>query len=145
MKKEIKTQIQINSSPQQVWQVLSNFENYGWNPFVKSIIGKVQQDNRIKVVLGPEGSKPMTFKPKVLVYKENKQLTWLGNLWMPGIFDGEHNFELLENVDGTTTFIHSEKFNGILVGLMAKKLDNEIKSGFEAMNLALKQEVERLN
>ncbi|MFD2200865.1 SRPBCC family protein [Shivajiella indica] len=143
MKKEIKTHIQVNASPKKVWEVLTDFENHSkWNPFVRSIKGEVKEGNKIKVELGPEGTKPMTFKPKVLVFKEAREFRWLGHLLFPGIFDGEHSFELLENVDGSTTFIHGERFNGILVGLMAKKLDTEIKQGFEAMNEALKKQVE---
>ncbi|MCC5928891.1 MAG: SRPBCC domain-containing protein [Cyclobacteriaceae bacterium] len=146
MKKEIKTQIQINASPEKVWGVLTDFENQGkWNPFVRSITGDVKKGNNIKVVLGPQGSKPMKFKPTVLAFDKNREIRWLGHLLIPGIFDGEHVFQLLENVDGSTTFIHSEKFKGILVGLMAKKLDSEIKAGFEDMNKALKEQVEALS
>jgi len=143
MKKEINTQIRINASPEKVWQVLTDFENHGkWNPFVRSIAGDVKQGNRIKVVLGPQGSKPMTFKPIVLAFDQNREFRWLGHLMFPGIFDGEHIFQLLANEDGSTTFIHSEKFKGILVGLMAQKLDTEIRAGFEDMNRALKKKVE---
>jgi len=143
MQKEIKTQIQINASPEKVWQVLTDFENQGkWNPFIRSITGSVNKGNKIKVVLGPQGSKPMTFKPTVLAFDQNREFRWLGNLLFPGIFDGEHIFQLLKNEDGSTTFIHGEKFKGILVGLMAKKLDTEIKAGFEDMNRALKNRVE---
>jgi hypothetical protein len=146
MQKEIKTQIQINASPEKVWQVLTDFENQGkWNPFIRSITGSVNKGNKIKVVLGPQGSKPMTFKPTVLAFDQNREFRWLGNLLFPGIFDGEHIFQLLENEDGSTTFIHGEKFKGILVGLMAKKLDTEIKTGFEGMNQALKGQVEALS
>lgn len=145
MQKEIRTQIKIDATPQQVWDVLTNFEEHGeWNPFVRSIIGDVREGSKIEVVLGPQGDKPMTFKPKVLVFKPAQEFRWLGHLLVPGIFDGEHYFELLENMDGTTTFIHGERFKGILVGLMAKKLDTDIKKGFEAMNKALKSQVEAL-
>lgn len=146
MKKEINTRIHINASPEKVWQVLTDFANYGkWNPFVRSITRGVKKGNTIKVVLGPQGSKPMTFKTTVLAYDQNREFRWLGHLLLPGIFDGEHCFQLLENGDGNTTFIHSEKFKGILVGLMAKKLDTEIKAGFEEMNIALKRQVEALS
>ncbi|EOZ98416.1 hypothetical protein A33Q_1070 [Indibacter alkaliphilus LW1] len=143
MQKEIKTQIHINATPQQVWDVLTDFEKHGqWNPFIRSISGIAKEGNKIKVVLGPQGDKPMTFNPKVLAFKEAQEFRWLGHLFSPGIFDGEHYFELMENVDGSTTFIHGEKFKGMLVGMMAKKLDTAIKQGFEAMNKALKKQAE---
>ena len=49
---------------------------------------------------------------------------------------------MIDNNDGTTTFIQSEKFNGILVGPFAKKLVRETMDGFVAMNEALKKRVE---
>ncbi len=145
MKKEIQTQIQINATPDQVWKVLIDFEKYSfWNPFVRLIEGDVKDGNKIKVVIGPEGSKPMSFTPKVLAFRPKKEFRWLGHLLIPGIFDGEHSFELAENVDGTTSFIHGEKFSGILVRVMAKKLDTEIREGFISMNQALKDQVETM-
>ncbi|WP_209329708.1 SRPBCC domain-containing protein [Lunatimonas salinarum] len=83
----------------------------------------------------------MIFKPKVLAFRQAQEFRWLGHMLIPGIFDGEHFFELLENVDGSTTFIHGELFKGILVGMMAKKLDTDIMQGFEEMNVALKKQV----
>ncbi len=136
--KEITTQITINATPEQVWSVLTNFDTYGeWNPFIEYITGDVQQGNKIKVKLGG-----MKFKPTVLNYTANKELKWLGHFGFKGIFDGEHRFELIDNGDGTTTFIQSEKFNGMLVGMLSKKLDTETLPQFQSMNEALKMRVE---
>ncbi len=80
----------------------------------------------------------MTFKPKVLAYEKEKELRWLGHLMFKGLFDGEHIFELKDNGDGTTTFMQSENFNGLLVRIFSKRLDEETKPGFELMNRILK-------
>ena len=85
----------------------------------------------------------MKFKPLVLKYDEKKELRWLGILYFKGLFDGEHSFQILDNKNGTCTFLQEEKFNGILVGLFAKKLDNDTKSGFIDMNLKLKKLAEQ--
>ena len=43
MAKEIKTEILINATPEKVWTILTNFDNYpNWNPFIKSIKGEVK-------------------------------------------------------------------------------------------------------
>jgi len=146
MKKEIKTEILIKASPQIVWSILTDFENYPhWNPFIKSIKGKVAVGQNIKVRIEPPDAMGMTFKPKVLTFDENKEFKWLGHLFIKGLFDGEHSFKLIENPNGTTTFIHSEKFKGILVPLFQKQLDNNTIKGFEAMNNKLKDLVELTN
>lgn len=138
MTKHLNTSIKINATPQKVWEVLTDYDKYSeWNPFIKSISGNVDKGNQITVKI-----QEITFKPKVLIYKENSELKWLGNLWFKGLFDGEHRFHLINNEDGTTTFEHSEKFNGILVNLFSKKIDTEIKSDFELMNKKLKEQIE---
>ena len=144
MKKEIKTQITIEATPDRVWEVLTDFEKYsGWNPFIKSIQGKVQTGEKIIVRLEPPGAKGMTFKPRVLAFDKNKQFRWIGHLFFPGLFDGEHRFELIDNGNGTTTFIQAEKFKGILVRMLSKMLDGSTLNGFKAMNERLKIEVEK--
>lgn len=144
MAKEIKTQILINASPEKVWAVLTNFEKYPeWNPFIKSIKGDVKVGSKIIAILEPPESKGMTFKPKVLVFDSKKEFRWLGHLLFPGLFDGEHKFELIENYDGTTTFVQSENFKGILVPLFKRMLDVNTVNGFNLMNQKLKELAEQ--
>ena len=140
MTKEIKTTIQINASPEKVWSILTNFENYPkCNPFIKSIKGNVKVGNKITARIEPPGAKGMTFKPRILAYETNKELKWLGNLWFSGLFDGEHIFELIDNGNGTTTFIQREKFKGLLVPMFKKMLDINSLNGFDNMNKKLKE------
>ncbi|WP_341224948.1 SRPBCC domain-containing protein [uncultured Arcticibacterium sp.] len=141
---EIKTEITINASPEKVWGILSNFEAYpSWNPFIKSISGQVAVGQKITVKIAPQNSSEMTFKPKVLTFAKNKELTWLGHLLFSGIFDGTHKFELLDHGNGTTTFNQSEIFKGILVPLFKSQLNKNTKHGFIAMNEKLKQLAEK--
>jgi len=146
MSKEIKTEILIQASPEKVWQVLTDFDHYlQWNPFIKSIEGNVAVGNTIKARIEPPGATGMTFKPVVLVYTEAKEFRWLGHLLIKGLFDGEHCFTLIDNEDGSTTFIQSEKFTGVLVPLFSKMLDTNTIEGFRQMNEKLKQEAEKDN
>lgn len=141
--KEIKTEVIINATADKVWDVLTNFDDYPyWNPFLKCLKGKAILGNKIRVRIAPPNSNAMTFMPKVLKYEKNKEFRWLGHLFTPGLFDGEHIFELTDNGDGTTTFVQREQFNGILVPLFKKMLDVSTPQGFEQMNKALKDRVE---
>lgn len=143
-KKEIRTEILINASPEKVWKILTDFEKYPtWNPFIKSIKGNVKVGEKIIAQIEPPEAKGMTFKPEVLVFEENKQFSWLGHLFFTGLFDGEHIFELIDNGNGTTTFIQREKFKGILVPLFKKQLDNNTTQGFHEMNQKLKYLAEK--
>lgn len=136
---EIKTEILINTTPEKVWQILTKFNNYpSWNPFIKYIEGKLEVGEKLKAIIQPANSSAMTFKPTVMTLQENKTFSWLGHLMIKGLFDGFHKFELIDNQDGSTTLIHSEKFSGLLVPLFKKQLQTNTKAGFLAMNESLK-------
>jgi hypothetical protein len=143
MAKQLSTEILIHASPEKIWAALTAFEQYhAWNPFIRSLTGTPAVGGRITVRLEPPGGKGMTFQPKVLAFAPGKEFRWRGNLLFPGLFDGEHIFELIDNGDGTTTFRQRELFSGVLVPLFKKMLEGSTKAGFEAMNRALKNYVE---
>lgn len=145
IKKEIRTELVIKASPAIVWSVLTDFEKYpSWNPFIKWIKGEAIEGSTITARIEPPNASGMTFKPVLLSVKPQKEFRWLGHLFIPGLFDGEHIFELYENSDGSTTFVQREEFKGLLVGLFTKMLDTNTLQGFEAMNRNLKERAEAL-
>lgn len=78
-----------------------------------------------------------------MTFKEHKELSWLGHFVFSGLFDGKHKFQLIDHGNGTTTFIQSEQFKGILVPLFKTKLNRNTKNGFIAMNVKLKELAEK--
>lgn len=138
--KVVYTEIVINASVDRVWNILTDFENYpAWNPFIKQIQFHKSGQERLSIIMQPEGSKPMKFTPKVLQYHKNVELRWIGKLGVSYLFDGEHTFKLIDNHNGTTTFVQYERFRGILIPFTKKMLDVNTKNSFEAMNKALKE------
>lgn len=143
--KEIRTEIIIHANAAKVWHVLTDFDSYPrWNPFITSIQGNLRTGQSLTVRMQPPGASAMTFKPKILALQAEKEFRWLGHLLVKGLFDGEHIFEIEDNGNGTITFIHREKFGGILIPLFKKMLDHHTKQGFEQMNQALKQQAENM-
>ncbi|HLE55364.1 MAG TPA: SRPBCC domain-containing protein [Thermoplasmata archaeon] len=61
---------------------------------------------------------------------------------IPGLFDGEHIFEIEPAGAGRTRFVQREVFRGLLVPVLARSLDRDTKRGFEEMNRALKMRAE---
>jgi hypothetical protein len=121
-----------------------DFEKYPeWNPFIKSIKGQAVEGAKIVVKMEPPDAKGMTFKPIILRINPEKEFRWLGHLFIKGLFDGEHIFELIVKQNGITTFIQREIFKGILVPLFKNMLDNNTREGFELMNQQLKIESEK--
>ena len=128
----------IHASPERVWAVLIDFAAYpAWNPFVKSISGKLEKGAQLAVRIAPAGGDGMAFKPVVTDLQDTAVLEWLGHLIIPGIFDGRHRFELTRTSDGMTSFTQTETFSGILIPFVAAML-KDTERGFVALNDALK-------
>lgn len=137
MAKEINTEIVINATPEKVWKILVDIERYpNWNPFITSIKGEMEKGSKIVVSIKPPNGNGMTFKPTILTKIDHKELSWLGKVIFKGLFDGKHKFELIDNGNGTTTFIQSEEFTGVFVWLFNPQ---KTMSGFNQMNQKLKE------
>lgn len=144
MPKQLRTEIDIQATPAQVWQVLIDFGTYPqWNPFMTEATGTARPGERLTIRMQPEGGRAMTFRPTVREVISGRRLRWLGHLLVPGIFDGEHSFSLEPLLDGGTRLIQQEDFRGVLVPLLAKSLDRRTLPAFERMNRALKQRAEQ--
>lgn len=136
------TSIEIEASEQAVWAALTDFASYSnWNPFVIAAKGELTVGSKLAVVLQMPGSKPMSIAPVVIECEAPKKFVWRGSMGLKGIFDGEHSFELVPTASGCL-FKHSENFSGLLVPFLWNMLNTKTRSGFEAMNRALKERVE---
>ena len=141
--REILTDVEIDAPPARVWAVLTDFEAYDeWNPFAR-IVGRPNVGANLHVRLTPPGGRAMTFRPEVTVVEPNRELRWLGHLYVSGLFDGEHRFVLEPLDDGARTrFVHAETFRGALAGPLLWMAGDDTRAGFEAMNDALKRRAE---
>lgn len=127
-----------------VWEVLAGFESYpDWNPFVQEISGDLAVGERLRAVLRPPEGRGLTIKPTVTAVDPGQRLSWIGRLGVPGIFDGQHLFELTATEVGTR-LAHSESFRGILVPVLWRSLETGTRAGFELMNEALKNRAESM-
>ena len=141
MSRTIATEITVSAPVERVWATLTDLDSYPrWNPFIVRAEGGERLE--LAMVAGAvEGGRPTTFRPRVLA-ASGRQLRWLGHLGIPGVFDGEHVFELEDLGDGTTRLVQREHFRGMLVPFMRSFLEGKTRAGFEAMNRSLKERVE---
>ncbi len=141
---KICTDVIIDVPVKEVWNILTDFENYGsWNSFIPSIKGKFEFGSKLKVFMQPPGVKGMNFSPVINKVEPFKEFRWIGNLWIKGIFDGEHAFRLEELDKNRTRLIQCERFKGILAPLIIYLIGERTRDGFENMNNGLKQKCEK--
>jgi len=142
--KELHSEIEIEASAERVWKVLTNIAAFPqWNPFIRRASGEIRTGERLEVHMQPSGAKAMTFRPKVLKVEPNRELRWRGQLWVRGLFDGEHIFTIENIAPARVRFVQREQFSGVLVPLLARSLDRDTKRGFDEMNQALKSQAEK--
>jgi hypothetical protein len=141
--KELHSEIEIAAPAERVWRVLTDFPSYPqWNPFIRRIRGEPKTGERLEVRLEPPGGRGMTFRPKLLNVEANRELRWLGHLFVPGLFDGEHWLTIEPLGESRVRLVQREEFRGLLVPLLARSLDDNTRRGFEEMNHALKERAE---
>lgn len=141
---EISYSIDVAAPAARVWEILADFPAYpSWNPFIRSISGSQTTGSQLNVTIQPQGGKAMALAPRILNFSPSKEFRWKGQLLFPGIFDGEHYFQINERSPGSVSLTHGEIFGGFLVPLVFRgALRNGTELGFQAMNQALKQRAE---
>ena len=139
----------IAATPQQVWDVLTDFPRYSqWTTYIQRLDGRPEVGNRIKVVLGPPDRKPYVVRTPVLEATPGVRLAWAavipGAGWLPhAIYTGAHEFLLTALADDVTRLTHREYFSG-LIARLTKEGPRGGDEGFDAFNKALKNRVKSL-
>jgi hypothetical protein len=136
----MRTQVEIKASPEHVWQVLSELEHYPeWNPFFVRAEGALREGESLDVTMKPVGKDAQNFTPKVLDVSPNHSWRWRGRLWLPGLFDGTHQFRIDVVSERCVRFTQEEDFSGLFVPFVGFE---PYQQGWEKMNAALKQRAE---
>lgn len=145
MNKSIKTEIVINASREKVWNILTDFDKYPkWNPFIIKIEGELVKGKKLTNTM-LNGGKKLVFKPTILSVIPYQYFDWLGKLFIPGIFDGHHYFEIDELSSNQIKLTQGEHFSGILSTSILKKIGNDTRNNFIKMNQAVKALAENSN
>ena len=103
--RELRHEIEIDAPAETVWQALTNTADYGWNPFIHRIEGRLTVGEKLQVEIEPPGGRVMKFKPTVLEVEPASRLRWIGHFLIRRALDGEHTFEL-QPLEGRLHPIH---------------------------------------
>jgi signal transduction histidine kinase len=134
--------IDIDATPDQVWEALTGFEDYeGWNPFMRSIAGAPEVGSRLRIELDPPDGRKIVVSPSVVVADPGRELRWRGALPL-GLFTGEHAYVITPAESGSRV-VHRGWYRGFLVRILGSVIDRT-SLGFERMHRALKQRAEEL-
>ena len=144
MTRRLHTEIEIQASPDRVWETLTDFTAYShWNPFIVQAGGQPVPGIRLQLQMRLRGHRPTTFRPEVLEATPARRLRWLGHLLLPGLFDGEHTFDIEPSGPGRVRLTQQEEFRGLLAPLILAFIAKPTQEGFSQMDQALKARVEQ--
>ena len=144
--KTLYSEIEIIGTPEQVWAHLTDLDRFcDGNPFIQQAIGEIRLGATIEAHLALPNGMKMVVKPTVIKVEPKQELRWLGHLWVKGLFDGEHYFEIEPLAGNRVRLRHGEHFRGVLAAPLFALIGKNTVAGFVAMNEALKAEVEKAN
>jgi len=134
----IATSVEIDAPPARVWEVLVDLPAYPqWNPFIVEAHGTVAVGEKLSLRMALPGWDPMPIEPRLLVVEPERELRWKGQLFVPGLFDGEHVFALIALPGGRTRLDHSEAFAGVLLPIARGLIHEATVDAFHALDAAL--------
>jgi hypothetical protein len=141
--KGVCSSVDIHTSDKQVWQILTDFSRYPqWNPYIRQASGDIKVGAQIFIFnQSSDKDSGMAFHPAVLTVIPERELRWLGSVYVPGFFDGEHIFTIQQIDANHSHFTQCEIFSGI--GTVIDAQDTNTQADFQRMNLALKARAEQ--
>lgn len=142
--KELKTEIEIASTTQDVWNKITDFSNWHtWNPIVYRLNGELKPQAKLNFIMSnSKGEKGKRYDASITKINDNS-FTYTATMMSKSLFCAERIIEIEEQTDKSVIFKQKEKYSGILTGLFWKKLKEDALPMIESMNKALKQELEK--
>ncbi|MEE8303032.1 MAG: SRPBCC domain-containing protein [Candidatus Tectomicrobia bacterium] len=138
MARELHTMVEISASPDQVWQVLTDFDAWpDWNVADPGFVGEMHEGAEVELTSTSPSGKRSQVRITLISVEPNRQLSWESSL--PLLFKARHTYRI-EAQDGNCTFYNEAGFWGILAHFISKQLPTE--EMFKETNLRFKERVE---
>ncbi|MDP4511824.1 SRPBCC domain-containing protein [Nonomuraea turcica] len=118
--RQIRTEIHISATPEQVWAILTDFKSYPeWNPLVPGMRGEAVVGSRLTLptALKPGSSIVVPMRAMVEEATPPRRLAWRTRLIASGVASSLHDFELTPDAGGTHV-LHRETITGAMAPMM---------------------------
>ncbi len=140
--KTMRSEIIINAPVQDVWAVLAAFPFYPeWNPFIREVRGNLSAGERLRFKAKLDGLPEIFFRAAIRTLVPPVKLGWHA-IFLKGIFEAYHYFEIEELGSGKSRFINTEVFSGFLSGVAFFLLESRFRKRYRMMDEFLKTRVE---
>ncbi|MFI7611194.1 SRPBCC family protein [Nonomuraea terrae] len=143
--RQIRTEIHISATPEQVWAILVNFTAYPeWNPLTPGLRGEPVAGSRLTLptTFIPGSSVTVPMRATVEEVTPPRRLAWRSNVIAPGIASSLHAFELTPDAGGTHV-LHRETVTGVMAPVVWPMV-SRFAPQFDQLNRKLKERAEAL-
>ena len=142
--REIRTEIEINASQMEVWDILMAFDKWSdWNPTVNQASGTATLGSKVSIIMaGSEGKNGQKYSADITTFEAPRSFRWRAVMMAGFLMTNDRSFELEPAGEGTK-LINTEHFSGLLVSLLWSKLENFVPDSLISMNEALKRRAEK--
>ncbi len=142
--REIRTEIEINASQMDVWDILMAFDKWSdWNPTVNQASGTATLGSKVSIIMaGSEGKNGQKYSADITTFEAPRSFRWRAVMMAGFLMTNDRSFELEPAGEGTK-LINTEHFSGLLVSLLWSKLENFVPDSLKSMNEALKRRAEK--
>lgn len=140
----IYSDIIIDASPEQVWEVLTDFESYPeWSYLFRKLEGDFKDQGEVTVWFDrkPGKNDKQMVMEHVLSVEEGASFSW-SDVFAMGMKD-HHVFKVEATNDGRTRFIQSDEAQGGMTWLAGGAVSKYESEHYPQFNQALKTEVEK--
>jgi hypothetical protein len=138
---EVRHDLMIDTTPERVWAVLTDFASYPeWNPLVRSFEGELHEGARVLAVFEPMPGRRVRARPTLTAVDKPRRLAWAGKVGLEALMRGEHSYELVPR-GGGVELVNREVFEGLLVPL-ARPLLRRTQAGYVRNSEAIKARAE---
>ena len=142
---QLHSSVDIDASASLVWTILTDFASYRrWNPFIRTILGKPSNGNRLRLTVQQHGQPPFATTSTLTYLREPRELRWRQKRLIPVLFATEHRFRIESLPAGGVRFHLTEQVEGMLASMMGRRRQRAAEESFHLMNHALKARAERM-
>lgn len=132
--RDIKREVKINASPEQLWELLTDFNRWNeWNSTIKESSGHSSEGSVLNITINGNGQRDSNYHPIVIESKKPEIFRWRANMISDFVFRNDRVFEI-QVIDGVTHFTHKEEFSGLMVPIMWKVLQSFVGPHLDQIN-----------
>ncbi len=141
----IRSEIEIDASPEAVFDILTDLERYGeWNPFTPRIDSSLEIGAPVRMrVRLRDDERLMTQVETVTANERPHKLCWGADIPLRFLIRADR-CQTLERLDcDRTRYVCTDAFSGLLTPVVMRLFGPAVQRGFDDCALALKKRAER--